>query len=370
MEVNFFALVEMTRLALPLLKQGVKPIVVNVSSILGHRGVPHSSEYSASKFAVQGFSEAIRAEFTRLGIDVLVVSPGTTETEFFDRVIERTADAKWPEHKPVSAARVARQTVRAIRSGRHEIIPYRWGRVLCWLNRLSPRLVDGLMARYCVDAWNSGFQILYEEGPCLVVCKPPGLPTQAPPGIDSLEVRVKAFLKRARQRRRTTCIWACRTGSIGRPPGRWSSPPAAAPRRSWPGSSSIATVKKLYWAWVEGRPDPPAGTWQDYLRKVYGKPQAEVVPADHPEAPAGRAALPDAWHRPTGARGWRSNWRPAARTRSASKRPRAGIPCSATSSTARRSPSGRNTPTSACGRSRCTPGRWSSGIRRASSGFR
>ena len=148
MEVNFFALVEMTRLALPLLKQGVNPIVVNVSSILGHRGVPHSSEYSASKFAVQGFSEAIRAEFTRLGIDVLVVSPGTTETEFFDRVIERTTEPNWPKHRPVSAGPVAREIVRAIRAGRHEIIPYRWGRVLCWLNRLSPRLVDGLMARY------------------------------------------------------------------------------------------------------------------------------------------------------------------------------------------------------------------------------
>ena len=148
MEVNFFALVEMIRLALPLLKQGVNPIVVNVSSILGHRGVPHSSEYSASKFAVQGFSEAIRAEFTRLGIDVLVVSPGTTETEFFDRVIEKTAEPNWPKHRPVSAGSVAREIVRAIRAGRHEIIPYRWGRVLCWLNRLSPRLVDGLMARY------------------------------------------------------------------------------------------------------------------------------------------------------------------------------------------------------------------------------
>jgi len=43
-------------------------------------------------------------------------------------------------------------------------------------------------------------------------------------------------------------------------------------------------VKKLYWACVEGHPDPPAGTWQDYLRKVYGKPQAEVVSADHPDA--------------------------------------------------------------------------------------
>lgn len=148
MEVNFFALVEMTRLALPLLKQGRNPILVNVSSILGHRGVPHSSEYSASKFAVQGFSESIRAEFTRLGIDVLVVSPGTTETEFFERAIERTAEPAWPQHKPVSAAAVAQAMVEAIRRGRHEIIPYRWGKVLCWLNRLSPRLVDGLMARY------------------------------------------------------------------------------------------------------------------------------------------------------------------------------------------------------------------------------
>jgi short-subunit dehydrogenase len=148
MEVNFFALVEMTRSALPLLKKGVKPILVNVSSILGHRGVPHSSEYSAAKFAVSGFSESVRAEFTRLGIDVLVVCPGTTETEFFDRVLERTASPNWPEHKPVSAAYVADQIVRAMRAGRHEIIPYHWGRVLCWLNRLSPRLVDGLMARY------------------------------------------------------------------------------------------------------------------------------------------------------------------------------------------------------------------------------
>jgi short-subunit dehydrogenase len=148
MEVNFFALVEMTRLALPLLKHGVNPLVVNISSILGHRGVPHNSEYSASKFAVQGFSEAIRAEFTRLGIDVMVVSPGTTETEFFDRVIQRTTEPNWPKHTPVSAGEVARQIVRGIRTGRHEIIPYRWGKVLCWLNRLSPRLVDGLMARY------------------------------------------------------------------------------------------------------------------------------------------------------------------------------------------------------------------------------
>jgi short-subunit dehydrogenase len=148
MEVNFFALVEMTRLALPLLKQGVHPMIVNISSILGHRAAPYNSEYSASKFAVHGFSEALRAELARHGIEVLIVSPGTTSTEFFDSVVEKTGAPAWPSHRPVTAEEVARQTVRAIRAGRHEIIPYRLGQLLCWLNRLSPRLMDSIMARY------------------------------------------------------------------------------------------------------------------------------------------------------------------------------------------------------------------------------
>ena len=148
MEVNFFALVEMTRLALPLLQQGTCPMIVNISSILGHRGVPYNSEYSASKFAVHGFSEALRAELCSEGIDVLVVSPGTTQTEFFDSVVEKTGEPAWPTHRPIAAENVARQTVRAMRAGRHEIIPYRLGKFLCWLNRLSPRLMDSIMARY------------------------------------------------------------------------------------------------------------------------------------------------------------------------------------------------------------------------------
>jgi len=148
MEVNFFAPVELTRLALPLLAQGTQPIIVNVSSILGLRATPYSSEYSASKFALQGFSEALRTELVRRKIDVLVVSPGTTQTEFFDSVLEKTGEPAWPEHAPVTAEAVAAATIRAIRRGRHAIIPYGWGKILCWLNRLSPRLVDSLMARY------------------------------------------------------------------------------------------------------------------------------------------------------------------------------------------------------------------------------
>ncbi len=148
LEVNFFALVEMTRLCLPLLKQGQRPILVNVASILGHRATPCNAVYSASKFAVRGLSEALRAEWTRHGIDVLVVSPGRTDTEFFDRLGPGAVEPKWPALAAASSAEVARQTVRAMRSGRHEIIPHRWGRLLVWLNRISPRLVDAILSRY------------------------------------------------------------------------------------------------------------------------------------------------------------------------------------------------------------------------------
>ncbi|HUY35156.1 MAG TPA: SDR family oxidoreductase [Pirellulales bacterium] len=148
MEVNFFATVEMTREALPMLRRGRDPIVVNVASILGHRAIPRSSEYCASKFAVRGFSESLRAELAGQGIGVLVVSPGTTESEFVAGLIERKSEMAWPEQPAVPAAVVAAQTVRAMRLGLREIIPNRRGRLLIWLNRLAPRWVDRWMERY------------------------------------------------------------------------------------------------------------------------------------------------------------------------------------------------------------------------------
>jgi short-subunit dehydrogenase len=148
MEVNFFALVEMTRAALPVLKQGRRPMIVNIGSILGHRGIPGASEYCASKFAVQGFSESLRAELAPDRIDVLVVSPGTTQTEFFDVLVENRGQAAWSGRRGVGADVVARKIVRAICNGRHEIIPNWLGRLLCWLNRFSPRLADAVVARF------------------------------------------------------------------------------------------------------------------------------------------------------------------------------------------------------------------------------
>jgi short-subunit dehydrogenase len=148
MEVNFFAPAELIRSAVPLLQAGNRPMIVNVSSVLGHRGIPKKSEYCASKFALHGLSDSLRAELTARGIDVLLVSPSTTATEFFDNVLEKTADLPWLALGAMSAEAVARRAVKAIRRGRHEIILTPGGKLLVWFDRLCPPLVNRLVARF------------------------------------------------------------------------------------------------------------------------------------------------------------------------------------------------------------------------------
>jgi len=148
MEVNFFAPAELIRGAVPLLEAGNRPMIVNVSSVLGHRAVPKKSEYCASKFALHGFSDSLRAELAVRGIDVLLLSPSTTATEFFDNVLEKTADLPWLALGAMSAEAVARRTVKAIRRGRHEIILTPGGKLLVWFDRLCPPLVNRLVARF------------------------------------------------------------------------------------------------------------------------------------------------------------------------------------------------------------------------------
>ncbi len=147
-EVNFFALAELIRISLPMLKRGNDPVIVNISSVLGHRGAPLKSEYSASKFAVHGFSDSIRAELSSDGVEVLLVSPSTTDSEFFDASIEDQTDKDWKKRGAMSPEIVASKTIRAIRKRRHEIILTFGGRILVWLDRLIPGLANRLMAKF------------------------------------------------------------------------------------------------------------------------------------------------------------------------------------------------------------------------------
>ncbi len=167
-EVNFFGLAELTRLAIPLLKQGQKPAVVNISSIVGKRGLPGRSEYSASKFAVQGLSEALRGELSLFGIDVLVVNPGLTQTSFPDNMLERKSRLQVDHMRGMSADEAAARTLRAIERGTNEVTFTGAGKLFVFVSRFFPRLVDRIVARRV--------RRLYRDAP---------LPTESEKSVDS-----------------------------------------------------------------------------------------------------------------------------------------------------------------------------------------
>jgi short-subunit dehydrogenase len=146
-EVNFFAATELTRLALPLLQSGRDPMIVNMGSVLGRRGLPGSSEYSATKFALTGWTEALRAELHGRGVHVLLVCPGYVDTNFQQNMI--TTRARRPStRRGMTADRCAQLVVRAMRRRQNEAtIASLSIKAQVWLNRILPRVFDYLMAR-------------------------------------------------------------------------------------------------------------------------------------------------------------------------------------------------------------------------------
>jgi len=147
-EVNFFATAEMIRAAIPVLLRGQDPLIVNVGSVLGHRAVPLKSEYCASKFAIRALTDSLRVELRATGVDFLLVSPSTTDTEFFSSAIEDTTGIDWKLRGAMSCERVAMKTIRAMVNRKREIILSCSGKTLVWLDRLFPTLVDRIVGKF------------------------------------------------------------------------------------------------------------------------------------------------------------------------------------------------------------------------------
>jgi len=128
---------------------------------------------------------------------------------------------------------------------------------------------------------NPTLEILYDNGPCLVINKPAGLLTQAPAGIDSLEVRVKEFYRQREGKEGELYLGLPHrldrpvTGAIV-----FARHARAAQRLS--AQFENRTVTKVYWAVVEGELQADEGTWTDHLHKRHGMAQAIVVPPDDP----------------------------------------------------------------------------------------
>jgi short-subunit dehydrogenase len=147
MEVNFFAAAELIRLAIPLLTEGNQPAVVNIASMCGRRAMPAWSEYSASKFALCGLTEALRGEMARFDIDMLLIVPGLTRSGLSQHLLRKSGRANIQFQDGMPPEQVAQAIVKALRKNRTETVIGRDARWMLRVNRFLPRLVDRLLAR-------------------------------------------------------------------------------------------------------------------------------------------------------------------------------------------------------------------------------
>lgn len=147
MEVNFFAPAELIRKAVPVLTRGHQPAVVNVASMCGRCGIPAWPEYSASKHALCGLTEALRGELARFNIDVLLIVPGLTKSDLGRNLLRRTGRANIDFAHGMAPEDVARGVLKAVVRNRTETILGRDARWLLRVYRFLPGLVDRLLAR-------------------------------------------------------------------------------------------------------------------------------------------------------------------------------------------------------------------------------
>ena len=147
MQTNFGSMWNVAHILVPYMKaKGGK--IVNTSSIGGFVGVFGYADYSASKFAVVGFSEVLRQELARYNISVQVLCPPDTETPGFEtenktkpeetKEISKSAKLMQPEE-------VARQAVKGMEGNRYMIIPGFDGKLTYLMKRHFPTIVDLIM---------------------------------------------------------------------------------------------------------------------------------------------------------------------------------------------------------------------------------
>jgi uncharacterized protein len=146
-QLNISAVVELTGLFLPLMQQKRAGAIINVSSIAGFQPIPYMSVYAASKAFILNFSEALWAENKDLGVKILAVCPGPTESQFYQR-------ADFPDSASVSssmsmnkasAEKVVKESLKALDKAQSTVVAGGFAnQIIVNLPRLVPRdfLVD------------------------------------------------------------------------------------------------------------------------------------------------------------------------------------------------------------------------------------
>jgi len=148
MDVNFWGAVYCTKYALPELLKN-RGSVVGVSSIAGYRGLPGRTGYSASKFALNGFLEALRVENLKNGLHVMIASPGFTASNIRNMALVKDGSAQgessMDEGKMMASEKVAEIIVQGVITRKRTLIMTGQGKLTVFLNKFLPSFLDGMV---------------------------------------------------------------------------------------------------------------------------------------------------------------------------------------------------------------------------------
>ena len=151
MDINFWGTVYCTKFALNEIIKN-KGAIIGVSSIAGFRGLPGRTGYSASKFAVNGFLEALRTEVMDDGVNVMWISPGFTTSNIRNVALNKDAKPQkenpMDEEKMMSAEECAHYVLKAIEKKRRTMVLTFLGIRTVLMNRFFPALTDKLVKKF------------------------------------------------------------------------------------------------------------------------------------------------------------------------------------------------------------------------------
>ncbi len=146
-ETDFFGYVHGARAALPHFQRQGRGVLINNASVHGVGGSPYITPYVASKFAVRGFSEALRQELRGTGISICTILPAAIDTPLFQHAANYTGRALKPLNPTYDAVDVAKAMVRCAERPRREVFVGNAGRMLALLHTVAPAVYERVMAR-------------------------------------------------------------------------------------------------------------------------------------------------------------------------------------------------------------------------------
>jgi len=151
MDVNFWGTVYCTRFAIDEIIKN-KGTIVGVSSIAGFRGLPGRTGYSASKFAVNGFMEALRTEMLDFGVNVMWVSPGFTASNIRNAALNKDAkpqgESPMDEGKMMTAEECAHHIIEAIEKRKRTLVLTGLGHRTVFMAKFFPSWADKLIKKF------------------------------------------------------------------------------------------------------------------------------------------------------------------------------------------------------------------------------